>query len=58
MDKNQNHFDNTTTMTFDPLSIIYQTESQFNIASLGIGNVAIPFICGMTIGITAGFLRG
>jgi uncharacterized membrane protein (Fun14 family) len=58
MDKIQNHIDKMATMIFDSFSTSYQTQNQFNIASLDIGNVAIPFAGGMAIGITTGFLRG
>jgi len=58
MGKIQNHIDKAATMILDSFSIIYQTGCQFNIASLDIGNIAIPFTVGIVIGITAGFLRG
>jgi uncharacterized membrane protein (Fun14 family) len=58
MDKIQNHINKTTTMIFNSFSTIYQTQSQFNIASLDIGNIAIPFTGGIAIGITVGLLRG
>ena len=58
MDRIQDHIDKMATMIFDSFSIIYQTESQFNIVTLDIGNIAIPFAGGMAIGITTRFLRG
>jgi len=58
MDKIQNTIDKVITSIPNSISAITQAYGQFNIVPYSIGDLTIPLIGSMAIGITTGILRG